>query len=218
MAHEPATDLERRLAQAQRALSEALERQAANDEVLRVISSSPGELKPLFKAMLANAVRICEATIGTLYLREGDVFRTVAIQNAPPAYVEARTRELIPPPPSLGRLLATKQAVQIADVKTIPSYVESNPFVVTPVDLGGYRTTLAVPMLKEELIGAITINRQEVRTFTDKQIELVKNFAAQAVIAIEKVDCLEDTRWRVRSRRRELPRRSFLARRHRMPT
>jgi GAF domain-containing protein len=170
-----ARDLEKKL-------SEALEQQTATSDVLQVISSSPGQLEPVFQAMLENAVRICEAKIGTLYIREGDGFRTVATQNAPPAYVEARTRELIRPPPdaSLGRLLATKQVVQTADVKTIPSYLEGNPFVVTPVDLGGYRTTLAVPMLKNnELIGAITINRQEVHPFTDKQIELVKNFAAQ---------------------------------------
>src|SRR5262249_18919919 len=112
-------------------LRESLQQQTATSEVLGVISSSPGELEPVFQAMLANAVRICEAKIGTLYLREGDGFRTVAIQNAPPAYVEARTRGLIRPPPdaSLGRLLATKQVVQIADVKTIPSYLEGNPFV-----------------------------------------------------------------------------------------
>jgi hypothetical protein len=132
-------------------LSEALEQQTATSEVLRVISTSPGELEPVFQTMLANAVRLCEAKIGTLYIREGDGFRTIATQNAPPAYVEARTRELIRPPPdaSLGRVLATKQAVHIFDVKTIPSYLEGNPFVVTPVDLGGYRTTLAVPMLKD---------------------------------------------------------------------
>jgi len=163
-----------------RDLTEALEQQTATSEVLRVISTSPGELEPVFQTMLANAVRICEAKIGTLYLREGDGFRTVATHNAPPAYVEARTRELIRPPPdaTLGRLAATKQVVHTADITTIASYVERNPFVVAPVELGGYRTILGVPMLKDnELIGAITINRQEVCPFTDKQIDLLKSFA-----------------------------------------
>src|SRR5262249_2651983 len=110
-------------------LSEALEQQTATSEVLKVISSSPGELQPVFYAMLQNATRICEAKFGTLYLREGEGFRTVAVHNAPPAYIEARTRELIRPPPdtALGRVAATKRVAHIADIKTIPSYVERNP-------------------------------------------------------------------------------------------
>jgi len=178
-------------------LAEALEQQTATSEVLRVISSSPGELKPVFDAMLQNATHICEAKFGTLYLREGEGFRTVAAHNAPPAYLEARTRELIRPAPdtALGGVAATKRVVHIADIKTIPSYVERNPFEVITVELGGYRTVLAVPMLKNnELIGVITINRQEVRPFTDKQIALVQNFAAQAVIAIENARLLSELR------------------------
>ena len=172
-------------------LRESLQQQTATADVLSVISSSPGELEPVFQAMLENAVRICEATFGSMYLYEGDAFRFVAMHNAPPAFVEARTRDPMVRPPAdvpLGRVAATKQVSHIADMRTVPSYIARDPFVVSAVELGGYRTVLAVPMLKDnELIGSINIQRQEVRPFTDKQIELVSTFADQAVIAIENV-------------------------------
>jgi two-component system, NtrC family, sensor kinase len=158
----------RELAEVREQLAEGLEQQTATSEVLSVISSSPGDLEPVFQAMLGNAVRICQAKFGNLYLRDADAFRVVATQhNAPPAYIEARRRGLLfrpPPDAPLGRMAVTKQAVQIADIKTTQSYIERHPFIVAGADLGGYRTVLAVPMLKEnELIGAITIMRQEVR-------------------------------------------------------
>ena len=178
-------------------LRQSLEQQTATADVLRVISSSPGELEPVFQAMLENATRICEAKFGTMYFREGDDFRAVAMHGAPPAYVEARLHKLVRPGPNtgIGRVMATKRVVQVEDASADPGYSTGDPMRVVAVDLGGIRTLLVVPMLKDnEVIGAIAIYREVVRPFTDKQITLVQNFAAQAIIAIENTRLLNELR------------------------
>ena len=180
-----------------RELAESLEQQTATSEVLKVISGSPGELGPVFQAMLENAVRLCSAKFGVLALSEGDAFRAVALHGAPRAYAEVRRREPVMrfgPGTATSRVTKTKQPVQVADIRAEPAYA-NDPQRLAFLELAGARTILAVPMLKEdEVVGVILIYRQEVQPFTDKQIALVQNFAAQAVIAIENARLLNELR------------------------
>ena len=178
-------------------LDKALEQQAATAGVLKLISSSFGDPQPVFANILASAVRICDADNGVINRWDGDALHLVATHNMPQAFVELRKQSAYRPhrhSPN-GRMVATRSLIHIVDLAADPAYLERNPPTVAAVEFGGIRTMLAVPLLKDsELMGSLSIGRKEVQPFADEQIQIVQNFATQAVVAIQNAQLIHELR------------------------
>ena len=193
-----------------REITELLEQQRATSEVLKVISSSPGELQPVFDAMLENATRLCQGSFGTMWLRQSDgQMRNAALQGSLPGAFREKwgVGTLFRPNPSLptARVINSLKPVQVVDLREDRSYLERDPLALASVHVAGIRSLVSVPMLKDgAIVGALNIYRQEVRPFTDKQVDLLANFASQAVIAIENARLLSELRQRTADLSRSL--------------